>query len=196
MRYDRRLTFYMEFQNITSYNFWIFFDPIKKNRTFRGAERTQSSLKTSLDTHLDIQSLAYIIKSVLRFQTIDEAVFGALHAGHALQHHATNACLGHLLQSFAISDLELESAGDFNQIPATTHRPKQLWQLQHTVKQMNFTRTCLTAPSVVSLTNYPALLSLERKKWKWFRLKPSEIGIADDVSRHLAGVLASVFNQQ
>ena len=63
---------------------------------------------------------------------------------------------------------------------------------QHPVKQMNFTRTCSTAPSVVSLTNYPALLSLERKKW--FQLKPSEIGIADDVSRHLAGVLASVFN--
>ena len=108
--------------------------------------------------------------------------------------HATNACLGHLLQSFAISDLELESAGDFNQIPATTHRPKQLWQLQHPVKQMNFTGTCLTAPSVVSLTNYPALLSPETKKWKWFQLKPSEIGIADGISHHLAGVLASVFN--
>ena len=65
---------------------------------------------------------------------------------------------------------------------------------QHPVKQTNFTRTCPTAPSVVSLSNYPALLSLERKKWKWFQLKPSEIGIADDVSRHLAGVLASVFN--
>ena len=31
------------------------------------------------------------------------------------------------LQSFAISDLEFESAGNFNQIPPTTHRPKQLW---------------------------------------------------------------------
>ena len=38
---------------------------------------------------------------------------------------------------------------------------------QHPVKQMNFTRTCSTAPSVVSLTNYPALLSLETKKWKY-----------------------------
>ena len=40
---------------------------------------------------------------------------------------ATNVRFGHLPQSFAISDLEFESAGDFNQITTTTHRQKQLW---------------------------------------------------------------------
>ena len=49
-----RLIFSWNFKTLHLTIFWIFFDPIKKNRTFRGAERTQSSLKTSLDTHLDI----------------------------------------------------------------------------------------------------------------------------------------------
>ena len=49
-----RLIFSWNLKTLHLTIFWIFFDPIKKNRTFRGAERTQSSLKTSLDTHLDI----------------------------------------------------------------------------------------------------------------------------------------------
>ena len=42
------LLFTWNFKTLHLTIFWIFFDPIKKNRTFRGAERTQSSLKTSL----------------------------------------------------------------------------------------------------------------------------------------------------
>ena len=37
---------------------------------------------------------------------------------------------------------------------------------QHPVKQTSFTTTCLTAPSVVTLTNYPARLRKRKKRFR------------------------------
>ena len=107
--------------------FWIFFDPIKKNCTFRGAERTQSSLKTSLIHTLIFSHQRISLNWSRAFRQLMR-----LFSEHSTQVMHCNTIQqipvwAIFLQSFAISDLEFESAGDFNQIPPATHRPKQLW---------------------------------------------------------------------